>query len=184
MFSIEAWLPRVYELNEKWWRDIKTNLPKERDEGELFCLMASELSEAMEGDRKKLPDDKVPHFPMVGVEMVDFVIRIMDYCSRRDIPLRDVLPELLEEGQADELATMNRAGIIWSFNCRLVKAFFDAPEKKSYRFSRLIADARLFCRVFIPEHSFEEMFEAKFNYNVGRADHKHEARAAVNGKEY
>lgn len=40
-----------------------------------LMLSVSELGEAMEGSRKGLPDDKLPHYPMLGVELADCIIR-------------------------------------------------------------------------------------------------------------
>ena len=40
--------------NEKWWRDIETGEPLERNVGELIALAHSELSEALEAHRKNL----------------------------------------------------------------------------------------------------------------------------------
>lgn len=183
MFDIQDWMPKIYNLNEKWWRDTKTNEPKERNEGELFCLMASELSEAMEGDRKKLADDKLPQYPMVGVEMVDFVIRIMDYCSRRRIVISDFYQVAEERFPWIKVTEINnRAELIWKMHERLAMAY--SSNNKSMHFSFLIADARMFCKHFVLEHSFEEMFEAKFKYNETRIDHTHTARLEENGKEY
>lgn len=41
-----------------------------------LCLSHSEISEAMEGHRKGLMDDKLPHRPMIEVEIADAVIRL------------------------------------------------------------------------------------------------------------
>lgn len=43
-----------------------------------IALMHSELSEALEGFRKGLPDDHLPHRPMIEVEFADTIIRILD----------------------------------------------------------------------------------------------------------
>lgn len=43
--------------------------------------MHSELSEAMEGERKDLMDDKLPHRKMAEVELADCLIRIFDYAA-------------------------------------------------------------------------------------------------------
>lgn len=66
-----------------WHTDIKTGLPQTaEDHGERFplriALCHSELSEALEGHRKGLADDKLPHRPMAEVELADTVIRIFD----------------------------------------------------------------------------------------------------------
>lgn len=64
--------------NNGWWLDIQTMRPKERNVGELLALIHSEVSEALEGHRKGLMDDKLPHHPMMPVELMDAVIRIFD----------------------------------------------------------------------------------------------------------
>lgn len=43
-----------------------------------IALMHSELSEALEGMRKNLPDDHLPHRQMIEVELADAIIRILD----------------------------------------------------------------------------------------------------------
>jgi NTP pyrophosphatase (non-canonical NTP hydrolase) len=65
----------------KWWIDPANGQKKQRNKGELICLMHSELSEAMEGERKDLMDDKLPHRKMAEVELADVLIRIFDYCG-------------------------------------------------------------------------------------------------------
>lgn len=48
--------------------------------GDRIALMHSELSEALEADRKGLMDDKLTHRSGVEVELADCIIRILD-CS-------------------------------------------------------------------------------------------------------
>lgn len=72
---------KVHQANIKWWRDINTGEPIQRNKGELIALMHSELSEALEGERKGLMDDKLPHRKMAEVELVDTIIRILDYAG-------------------------------------------------------------------------------------------------------
>ncbi|TXH16422.1 MAG: hypothetical protein E6R03_05530 [Hyphomicrobiaceae bacterium] len=61
-----------------WWTDLETGTRKDRNVGELLCLVHSEISEAMEGHRKNLSDDKLPHRSMLEVELADAIIRILD----------------------------------------------------------------------------------------------------------
>ena len=79
-----------------WWTDLETgiNLANEARKGtrlgkaivaEKLCLIHSEVSEAMEGARKNLPDDKLPHRPMIEVELADAVIRILDLCGALEL---------------------------------------------------------------------------------------------------
>lgn len=71
----------VHAANEKWWQDINTGLPIKRNKGELLSLIHSEVSEALEGERKNLMDDKLPQYPMAAVEIVDAIIRELDYLA-------------------------------------------------------------------------------------------------------
>ena len=73
--------------NDTWWRDPETGEPIERNKGELLMLMVSEIAEAMEGERKGLMDDKLPHRPMAEVELVDALIRIFDYAGEHGYDL-------------------------------------------------------------------------------------------------
>jgi hypothetical protein len=69
----------VHVANAKWWQDLETGEKVSRNRGELLALIHSEISEALEGERKGLPDDKLPHYPMAAVEIVDAIIRCLDY---------------------------------------------------------------------------------------------------------
>jgi len=72
---------QVHAANINWWRDPQTGLPIQRNKGELLALIHSEISEALEGERKDLMDDKLPHRKMAEVELVDALIRIFDYAG-------------------------------------------------------------------------------------------------------
>lgn len=87
----------IYLQNEAagWWTDMHTGEPIYRNDGELICLMHSELSEALEGVRKDKYDDHLPHRKSVEVELADCVIRIMDYCGARGLDLGGAMEEKL-----------------------------------------------------------------------------------------
>ena len=78
MMDLNDYAKECHVANLKWWQDPKTGQLIERNFGELIALMHSELSEALEGHRKGLNDDKLPHRLMVEVELVDCLIRIFD----------------------------------------------------------------------------------------------------------
>lgn len=71
----------AHKANRKWWFDIETGLPLNRNKGELLALIHSEISEALEGERKQLMDDHLPHRKMAEVELADALIRIFDYAG-------------------------------------------------------------------------------------------------------
>lgn len=63
--------------------------------GQKLMLIVSEVSEAMEGHRKGLPDDKLPHRSMIEVELADAVIRIADLAGALELDLGGAIAEKL-----------------------------------------------------------------------------------------
>lgn len=91
-----AWRNAVLMLTEAcfkqakevgWWNDLETGEPIKPNVGELLMLCVSELAEAMEGHRKSLPDDKLPKYDMLTVELADCLIRIFDMAGGLKLPL-------------------------------------------------------------------------------------------------
>jgi hypothetical protein len=97
--------------NAGWWTDKATGLdliqvirnpqtPIERLlagalVAQKLCLSHSEISEAMEGHRKGLMDDKLPHRPMIEVELADAVIREFDLAGALGLDLGGAIAEKL-----------------------------------------------------------------------------------------
>lgn len=67
----------------------------ERSFGECIALIHSELSEALEGDRKDKMDDHLPDRPSTEVELADAVIRIMDLSSALQLDLGGAIRDKL-----------------------------------------------------------------------------------------
>jgi len=76
---------------DKGWWDA------ERNDGEMICLMHSELSEALEGLRHgNPPSDHIPEFNAVEEELADVVIRIMDYAHDRGFAVPEAILAKME----------------------------------------------------------------------------------------
>lgn len=80
-----------------WWNDIHTgeSLKGKRNVGEMLMLAVSEIAEAMEGHRKGLMDDKLPHRPMIEVEIADCIIRLSDTAGALGLDLPGAIAEKL-----------------------------------------------------------------------------------------
>lgn len=81
-----------------WWNNLQTgeDLRGNRNVPELLCLIHSEVSEAMEGHRKNLMDDKLPHRKMIEVELADAAIRIFDMAGGMGYDLAGAIAEKLQ----------------------------------------------------------------------------------------
>jgi hypothetical protein len=79
-----------------WWEDPKTGATIKENPlcfSNKLCLIHSEISEAMEGDRKNKMDDKLPHRPMREVELADALIRIFDTAGGYGMDLAGAVAE-------------------------------------------------------------------------------------------
>lgn len=92
-----------FEASRKagWHTDIESGkeYTKEQQEERFplkLVLVHSELSEALEGVRKNLMDDHLPHRKMGEVELADAVIRIMDLAGSMGYDIGGAIVEKLE----------------------------------------------------------------------------------------
>lgn len=93
-------------VNAGWWTDLEsgTDLVAEVNSGSRFgkalvaeklALVHSEVSEGLEGARKGLPDDKLPHRPMIEVELADSIIRTLDLGGALKLDIAGAIQEKL-----------------------------------------------------------------------------------------
>lgn len=94
--NLNDYAAEVHKANQKWWHDIETGERLERNKGEMLCLIHSEISECLEGVRKDLADDHLPHRSMEEVELADAMIRIFDYAAGHGLDLQGAYEEKME----------------------------------------------------------------------------------------
>lgn len=80
-----------HNIDAGWWKPGDNDNPNVI--GTKLCLIHSEVSEAMEGHRKNLMDDKLPHRPMCEVELADACIRIFDLAGALGYDLEGAIIE-------------------------------------------------------------------------------------------
>lgn len=85
MTTLNQRAERCHDLNLKagWW----INKTVDSAFCEKMVLIHSELSEAVEGYRKGLMDEKIPHRTNVEVEFADVLIRLFDLAGAMGIDL-------------------------------------------------------------------------------------------------
>jgi len=83
-------------LDAGWYTDPATGEPVTRNFGEVVALIHSELSEALEADRKGLMDDKLPPRDGREVEFADLILRVLDTAAALGL---DVAGALIEKNR-------------------------------------------------------------------------------------
>jgi len=154
----------VHAANKHWWTDLETGEPIQRNRYELLALVISEVSECLEGERKNLMDDKLPHRRMAEVEMADAYIRLLDYAGGMDITLwNDESNWRISDNIGEALYHLTRLIV-----CSTI------PQCLRY--------IEAYCKKW--GYDLEGAIEEKLAFNATREDHTNAARKAKNGKKF
>lgn len=168
---------RIYQQNVAMgWHD------KPRSFNTFVCLFHSELSEGVEGLRKGLMDDHLVMYPMVVVEVADFVIRVLDWFgSQEDVSTLNshiYSTTVLTMENIDYLAEMHQSvsAAMYFYDSEggldIVEEYLN--EAISMAFSMANANG----------WDLVKIMNEKMVYNQNRADHKRENREKVGGKKW
>ena len=164
---------KIHTQNKElgWWDDP-------RPFSTFVCLFHSELSEAMEGDRKGLMDDHLPKYPMFQVELADFVIRCFDWLGSRNYShINHIAIAHVSDSEIDCIAFLHdivsgayRESRAQNWSSVEINIF--AAVHGSFAFAKL------------KKFDLHKIILEKVEYNKHRADHKRENRAKEGGKKY
>ena len=167
----------IHVLNRKRWPE---NI-KDRNKSQILILVVSEVTECMEGERKDLMDDKLPHRKMAEVEMADTAIRVLDvmgafnyqYVEGTDMTdnWSSFDPDPACDSKEDRLFAI--VGLI---------AMADRYRRTSTWMSNILYLVSEYCRRY--GYDLWGAIREKLEYNKTRYDHTDEGRAAAGGKKW
>lgn len=163
-------------IDAGWW---KTDRPFS-----LFSnLIHTEISEAVEGDRKSLKDDHLTQYDMTLAELSDTAIRIMDYLAYLDCKFNTFVP-------IADLNCKTLHDFLAEIHYHISQAYYYSKEKNKNQdlmVNSLLEALRytiLTSKSFYPEIEFKQVIYEKIEYNLKRKDHSLEERNKTHGKKY
>ncbi len=181
MQSLNAMAKTIHADNQHWWQNPATGERLNRNKGEMLMLMVSEISECMEGERRGLMDDHLPHRRMAEVELADAMIRIFDFAGGFGLDL---------ERQMDTIRVLkpavNKAEALLSIAHEFTAAGLDAADGLDHWVVWRLGRAIMRIEQYAEAHGYDlgGAIIEKHDYNGRRADHKRAARLAAGGKKW
>lgn len=156
----------VFERNQRagWWSELETGEPKKRNVGELFMLFVTEIVEAYVAYVQNTPDDKLPEYPGLGVELGDLAIRMADFAGAA------------MAGKLVAHSGVNNPGENLFRQIRPIAESYERIRKTP----QAVGDPEE--GDFLPPMDIGVMIDAKLAFNANREDHKIENRLKDGGK--
>lgn len=182
----------IYNHNVKagWW-----DAPV-REDGTTIALIHSELSEAWGGFKMDIPDDHLPQYPNVVVELADAAIRIYDFFGHKKWDLEKAI-EVVYVLQAEEsllpFENMDIAEYFSDMHYHVSAALEGVRKDQIMQIADGVLDIAAFELAIALDMIYgcitwgwplENAIGDKRAYNANRADHKRENRVKENGKKF
>lgn len=148
-----------------WW-------PENRCLLEAIQLVSTEVSEATEGERKDLMDDKLPHRKMGEVELADALIRMLDFGGYMGLKHRF----------NSLVVTAGKKASYYHYHINS-NLFASYPEDMTNMNYSAVIDCILDTGLYM-NYDIEGAMIEKLEFNKTRPDHKIENRMKEGGKKF
>lgn len=180
--SLNDFAAECHRDNQHWWHDPATGAKLDRNMGEMLMLVVSEIAECMEGERKNLMDDHLPHRRMAEVELADAIIRIMDIAGAKRVDLDHHVMSTSSDSKERDWIPRNKGEALF----HIVKPLQELYRYDGWQFARKLARTVVRISRYANHYGYDlwGAVAEKREYNKHRADHKPEARLAANGKKF
>lgn len=161
----------AFNVEKGWWDEYLSD--KTKRYRTAMMLVTSELSEAMEGCRKDLMDDKLPQYKMFAVELADAMIRLLDLGSgigMREYTSTELLP----------IDAMTKPDQLW----HIVSTMGFYSHKHGMAGAIRVGVSLIEQLCVYHQIDLRLMMEKKMEYNATREDHLRENRQKDGGKAF
>lgn len=160
--------------NRKWWYNQDGSEISNPDH-RLLLLAISEIIESLEGYRKSLKDDKLPHRDMVEVELADAILRMLDRMAGKK--LTPFKYDYYYKYTISEECLHN------DFTANLYHAISLLTNPLTRDNTELIVYYLLDIGSSLG-YDLVVAIDEKRRYNSTRVDHSYKSRSGVNGKKF